>query len=159
MTTCPCGSGNLYADCCGPIIKNDSAATALILMKSRYTAYCIGAADYLCNTASPRITDTKSRTDIAQWSQENTWTGLEIISCEQGGPNDTAGTVEFKASYKDPDGILHIHHERSRFRKENNCWRYIDGVFEPKHIVSQPKIERNSTCPCGSGKKYKKCCG
>jgi uncharacterized protein len=23
----------------------------------------------------------------------------------------------------------------------------------------QPKVGRNETCPCGSGKKFKKCCG
>ena len=28
------------------------------------------------------------------------------------------------------------------------------------HIESeQPKVGRNDPCPCGSGKKYKKCCG
>jgi len=26
-------------------------------------------------------------------------------------------------------------------------------------IRESPKISRNSPCPCGSGKKYKKCCG
>ena len=26
-------------------------------------------------------------------------------------------------------------------------------------IVKGPKIGRNDPCPCGSGKKYKKCCG
>ena len=26
-------------------------------------------------------------------------------------------------------------------------------------IVKTPKIGRNDPCPCGSGKKYKKCCG
>jgi hypothetical protein len=26
-------------------------------------------------------------------------------------------------------------------------------------VRSQPKIGRNDPCPCGSGKKYKKCCG
>ena len=26
-------------------------------------------------------------------------------------------------------------------------------------IVKAPKIGRNDPCPCGSGKKYKKCCG
>lgn len=26
-------------------------------------------------------------------------------------------------------------------------------------IVNEPKIGRNDPCPCGSGKKYKKCCG
>ncbi|MEW6623620.1 MAG: SEC-C metal-binding domain-containing protein [Bacillota bacterium] len=24
---------------------------------------------------------------------------------------------------------------------------------------SEPKVGRNDPCPCGSGKKYKKCCG
>ena len=26
-------------------------------------------------------------------------------------------------------------------------------------VVADPKIGRNDACPCGSGKKYKKCCG
>ena len=28
-----------------------------------------------------------------------------------------------------------------------------------KTIVKEPKVGRNDACPCGSGKKYKKCCG
>ena len=28
-----------------------------------------------------------------------------------------------------------------------------------KTIVKPPKVGRNDPCPCGSGKKYKKCCG
>ncbi len=27
------------------------------------------------------------------------------------------------------------------------------------HLRESPKVGRNDTCPCGSGKKYKKCCG
>jgi uncharacterized protein YecA (UPF0149 family) len=30
-------------------------------------------------------------------------------------------------------------------------------VKQIKH--DQPKVGRNDPCPCGSGKKYKKCCG
>ena len=26
-------------------------------------------------------------------------------------------------------------------------------------VVKAPKVGRNDPCPCGSGKKYKKCCG
>jgi hypothetical protein len=29
----------------------------------------------------------------------------------------------------------------------------------PKPFIREPKIGRNDPCPCGSGKKYKKCCG
>jgi preprotein translocase subunit SecA len=47
-----------------------------------------------------------------------------------------------------------------------------DGILTPERrkeitaeykktqtIVKEPKIGRNDPCPCGSGKKYKKCCG
>ena len=30
---------------------------------------------------------------------------------------------------------------------------------KPVHPISKRKIGRNAPCPCGSGKKYKKCCG
>ena len=30
---------------------------------------------------------------------------------------------------------------------------------ENETIVKEDKIGRNDSCPCGSGKKYKKCCG
>lgn len=33
----------------------------------------------------------------------------------------------------------------------------IYGEFGP--LAGPPKIGRNAPCPCGSGKKYKKCCG
>ncbi len=33
------------------------------------------------------------------------------------------------------------------------------GGRSPEARRSAPKIGRNEPCPCGSGKKYKKCCG
>ena len=36
----------------------------------------------------------------------------------------------------------------------------IDFVKQPQSKPApQPKVGRNAPCPCGSGKKYKKCCG
>jgi hypothetical protein len=37
--------------------------------------------------------------------------------------------------------------------------KHIDYVAESKEPLSSDKIGRNSKCPCGSGKKYKQCCG
>jgi uncharacterized protein YchJ len=39
-----------------------------------------------------------------------------------------------------------------------------DHGHEHEHFAlpirrSEPKVGRNDPCPCGSGKKYKKCCG
>jgi preprotein translocase subunit SecA len=34
-----------------------------------------------------------------------------------------------------------------------------DDELEAKAFAPRPKIGRNDPCPCGSGKKYKNCCG
>ena len=41
--------------------------------------------------------------------------------------------------------------EQERFNLDN--WRPVKT-----YVREQPKIGRNDLCPCGSGKKYKKCC-
>ncbi len=158
MIVCPCGSGSLYGNCCEPLIRNESASTALELMKSRYTAYCMGEVDYLYITASIKNRNDFNRSEIEQWSKENTWNNLEIIGSEKGGRSDNTGTVEFKAYFTDAKGQDQIHHEKSRFCKENDKWVYIDGIFEPRTVASAVKTSRNSPCPCGSGKKFKNCC-
>jgi hypothetical protein len=35
----------------------------------------------------------------------------------------------------------------------------LDRDFGPINNLSKAKVGRNEPCPCGSGKKYKKCCG
>jgi len=36
----------------------------------------------------------------------------------------------------------------------------IERLLNPKIMRrNKPKVGRNDPCPCGSGKKYKKCCG
>jgi uncharacterized protein YecA (UPF0149 family) len=46
------------------------------------------------------------------------------------------------------------HLDRDLFEVEDDFW-----LPEVKQVVRQgPKIGRNDPCPCGSGKKYKKCC-
>jgi preprotein translocase subunit SecA len=34
-----------------------------------------------------------------------------------------------------------------------------DAAAEVKQVVKGKKVGRNDPCTCGSGKKYKKCCG
>ena len=53
------------------------------------------------------------------------------------------------------------HHEIATFGRVENEWRFIDGKMvnlSPERREA-PKIGRNDPCACGSGKKYKKCCG
>ena len=160
MKNCPCLSGLAYADCCEPYISGaKNAPTAEALMRSRYAAYAEHAIDYIVETCT---TGEKDRIDIRQtkaWSEKSKWLGLKILSTEKGGPNDTEGTVEFQASYE-MDGLRDLHHEKAKFKKQDGRWLYEEGNVIPKTVTrTGPKVGRNDPCPCGSGKKYKHCCG
>jgi SEC-C motif-containing protein len=160
MKVCPCGSGRLYADCCEPYISGKAGApSAEALMRSRYSAYAEHAVDYIINTCVRRGRNDIDYKSTKDWSEQSNWLGLKIITTEKGGPADTEGMVEFEAVYE-RDGLKDVHHERARFKKENGEWLYDDGTVAPHTIVrASPKIGRNDPCPCGSGRKYKLCCG
>ncbi|MDQ5980957.1 MAG: motif domain protein, partial [Verrucomicrobiota bacterium] len=51
--------------------------------------------------------------------------------------------------------------EIALFGRDEGRWVYTGQVDEPGKTVRRetPKVGRNDPCPCGSGKKYKKCCG
>ena len=132
--------------------------TAEELMRARYNAYVTGAIEFIKNTHDP---DNMSGIDWAEsekWSRESEWLGLEIVNTEKGTENDNDGIVEFKATYKE-NGKTVIHHEKSYFVKKNGKWYYQKWLPLQVTIINENKIGRNDPCPCGSGKKYKKCCG
>jgi len=154
---CPCCSGNEFEECCQPIIENQSAKTALELMRSRFSAYSICSPQYLLDTTHISTRGNGDLKKIEQWSKENSWDKLEIVSTQLGKETDDSGTVEFKAHYTDALEQKQVHHERSSFKKEEGKWFYVDGEYTPQ--ASSVKVSRNDACPCGSGMKYKKCCG
>jgi SEC-C motif-containing protein len=150
-TTCYCNSGQFYANCCGPLLAGiKAAATPEALMRSRYSAFCCGNVEYLLQT---HLTDTPSAGDASQirTTMANTkWLKLEVLRAEMSGDE---GLVEFIAYYRDQSGLGQLH-ERSEFLKKENRWFYTRGIHLP---TSKP--QRNAACWCGSGKKFKKCCG
>ena len=128
-------------------------------MRSRYSAYAEHAVDYIINTCVHHGKKDIDETSTREWSEQSTWLGLTIINTENGGINDTSGTVEFEALYE-RDGMKEVHHETAKFKKDNSEWLYEEGHVVPQTIVrSSPKVGRNEPCPCGSGKKFKHCCG
>lgn len=158
MGLCPCASGLEFEDCCEPFIAGAPAPTALALMRSRYTAYSLGNKDYLIETLAPECRDEDDEADVARTSDMK-WTGLEIRGFGEGGQDDETGTVEFVAKYKIGDKAG-IHHERSNFRREGGRWFCLGGEINPKAPQRRvDKVGRNDPCPCGSGRKFKKCCG
>ncbi|HNS95803.1 MAG TPA: YchJ family protein [Polyangiaceae bacterium] len=159
--SCPCGRGPSLSECCGPYLKGiKKPITAEDLMRSRYAAYVVQDIDYIIKTHAPETVHTVDREDATAWSQNADWLGLDVLRTERGEKDDEEGIVEFVARYE-LDGDLHTHHERSRFRRIDGTWFYVEGeMVKPEPMVrTGPKVGRNDPCPCGSGKKYKKCCG
>lgn len=147
---CPCGSAEQYSLCCLPYLNGAALpATPEALMRSRYCAYVQQNTPYLIATWHPSCHATTFAAGIEESYAATRWLGLTITASEYQ-PGATEGYVTFFARYVENQHERFIH-ERSRFLQEEHRWYYIDGTFPP--------IGRNDRCPCGSGKKYKKCCG
>lgn len=152
-TPCPCGTNKPFADCCKPYLeKGKIPATAEALMRSRYSAYALGKASYLLKTWHPETAPEAINMDTSP-----TWYGLEVVGTWRGQENDRDGVVEFKAHYLS-QGKADTLHEVSRFVRLDGRWFYVSGeILEPDQEKNK-KVGRNDPCPCGSGKKFKKCC-
>ncbi|QEM81947.1 YchJ family protein [Halomonas binhaiensis] len=158
---CPCGSGESLAECCGSIHQGQLAQSPQALMRSRFSAFALGLHDYLIHSWHP---DTcPASLDLEQ--DTTRWVRLEILdhgenSGEGNGEGNIGneGWVHFRATFQEgPPGRRRwgVLEERSRFVRLEGRWVYMDG--EPK--VTRLKPGRNDVCPCGSGKKFKSCCG
>lgn len=119
---CPCGSGDTYGSCCGPLHAGRRAApTAPQLMRSRYSAFVVGDGAYLARTWHP-----STRPGELVLDDGTGWLRLDIVDVVAGGPFDDRGEVEFRAISRDANG-RHVLHERSRFVREHGRWSYVDG--------------------------------
>jgi SEC-C motif-containing protein len=143
--TCPCCSKKIYSDCCEPLHKGQAAASAEALMRSRFSAFALQLEDYLLSSWHP-----DTRPSQVQLEADTQWKRLELISADD---DKEQGHVHFKAYYREQDQ-WHLLEETSKFIFENGHWFYHSGNYQPQ--VLKPK--RNDFCPCGSGKKLKKCC-
>ena len=144
-STCPCGSDKYYDDCCFPLHKGQAAASAEALMRSRFSAFALQLSDYLRASWHPT-----TRPEKIELEADTLWKRLEIISANN---DKKQGQVHFKAYYQEKNE-WHLLEETSKFLFENDHWFYHSGNYQPQTL--QPT--RNDLCPCGSGKKFKKCC-
>lgn len=186
MKLCPCrvspSLGFLttpiaYSDCCQPYhdtldnsvneieeVKADGlkAESAERLMRTRYSAFVLVMPEYIVMTTVPAqqaLIDIKA---IEKWARETNWVGLEIVN-HLPKLGKRHAQVEFKAFYITPDGQQAAHHELSSFVKvsdksedksneHTDSWYFLDPTVAMTVSQKQP-------CICGSGEKFKRCCG
>lgn len=125
-------------------------------MRSRFTAHAIGDFQHLHRTDL-----STARTPYVEEAPapRPAWTRL-VIHAHENGPKPDTAFVDFTAYYNDA-GAERPLHEKSEFVRENGKWFYTRAIRQgPAPVKSaEPKVGRNEPCPCGSGKKFKHCCG
>jgi SEC-C motif-containing protein len=127
-------------------------------MRARYSAFVTGAIDFIVSSTHSR---TRKEIDLdftREWSQTSEWRGLQIFETKE--VNDHKAFVSFEAQYSQ-NGKDFSHREKSQFEREDGQWRFVTGdeLKNPTVRYETPRPGRNDPCPCGSGKKYKKCHG
>lgn len=182
--SCFCGSKYGFSSCCQPYINKElPVQTAEKLMRSRFSAYAIGNAQYIYDTYAKSSKTAQSVKDIDDWSKSCVWIALVIHPLANSVNNATEQFVEFSAFYITNNTLCELR-EKSRFILEDNIksdiadrkqstfntqlaqWRYIDGdIIAHSELAT---IKRNALCPCNNyptawqlkkGKKFKHCCG
>jgi SEC-C motif domain protein len=163
--SCPCQlletKPKSYEECCGPIHQGEVAKTPEQLMRARYSAYAKVNIPFISSTQITTQADDFNEAEAAKWAENSTWKGIKVLSTKKGGPEDKSGVVEFEAHYMDNASQKDlIHRETSLFEKVDGRWFFKEGNIHGAQSFKrlEPKVGRNDPCPCGSGKKYKKCC-
>lgn len=123
---CPCHSGKKYKQCCQPYHKGILPANAMLLMRSRYSAYALGLVEYIISTTHPNNPDVSIALSdwqkaIRDFAQTTYLRGLKIIEFIDG---KEEAFVTFEATLS--DGTMK---EKSRFLKVEGRWLYESGVF------------------------------
>ena len=175
LPICPCqinpasnanaiGVPLLYQDCCQPyhdgLLNKEAdgikAETAKRLMRTRYSAFVLVKPNYIVKTTIPAQQNLLDIKAIENWAKETDWAGLEIVT-HTPKLGKRHAQVEFKAYFKTNEN-LQAHHELSAFVKvtdknSNNArWYFLDPTVSLSVTQKQP-------CICGSGEKFKRCCG
>ncbi|WP_201540539.1 YchJ family protein [Psychrobacter sp. 1044] len=188
LHVCPCqihpsssaiSSPLLYKDCCQPYheaVYNDAlcngevgkadgikAETAERLMRTRYSAFVLIKPDYIVKTTLPAQQGLLDINAIESWAKETNWAGLKIVA-HMPKLGKRHAQVEFKAYFKSTNNAstleekVQAHHELSAFVKvtdkinNEEYWYFLDPTVTINVTQKQP-------CVCGSGEKFKRCCG
>lgn len=148
---CPCQSGEPYSACCQPYHLGAAVAadeSPAVLMRSRYSAFALGLVDYIQQSWHPDTRPAVALQGDGEASEQ--WMRLQVLSSQV---DAEYGYVHFCATCRDQERWF-VLEERSRFACKNGRWYYLDGKPQSHEL----KLGRNDRCPCGSGRKVKKCC-
>lgn len=131
---CPCFSDKEYDVCCKPFHQGSIPENALLLMRSRYSAYVLNIPEYIIETthpASPQYSDNKFwwKKNITQFARNSSFQNLKILDFKE---KSSLAVITFTA-YMSQDGHDATFTEKSYFEKNKNRWLYRGGQLVQGH--------------------------
>ncbi len=128
---CPCGSGARYTACCKRFHRGDEPADAVTLMRSRFSAYALGEAEYLWRTLHPEHPDRQDAggepaylASVRASRRTMRFVRLRVLDHDE-------TRVLFHAEIYE-GGREKSFMERSQFKRDERGWRYLSG--EPREL-------------------------
>lgn len=162
---CPCGSGLALKECCGQYLEGTQQPPhAEALLRARFSAFCLEQYAYILETTHPDFRDDMTEDTVRENSKGVRPLRLDVRESGTAPARDGSGeafeTVTFIAMYDVKDRPYQFA-ETAYFRREGDTLYYVEGMRHRPlgYRRAMSKVGRNEPCPCGSGKKYKKCCG
>jgi SEC-C motif-containing protein len=98
-------------------------------MRARFSAFAVGAAEYLRATWHP-----STRPAALELDRDVRWLRLEILDRVSGGPLDREGVIEFEAFYAGGS-----QRERSSFVREGGRWLYVSESAPDARSILSPR--------------------
>lgn len=127
---CPCGTEKLYNQCCKIWHEGALPANALVLMRSRYSAYALHLPDYIIHTTHPNNPSFEENynlwfKEILYFCQNTHFKKLEIVNFVDGEQESYVTFIAHLLQNNEPKKLA----EKSHFEKVGNKWLYLSGVF------------------------------
>lgn len=154
LECCPCGSALGYTACCAAYHQGEAAPDAEALMRSRYSAFVLEHIDYIIDTTLPAQQSLLAVDAIRSWAMQTNWQRLQVLS-HSPKIGKRHAQVHFRAYFLEANDE-NYHEERSAFVRvetsDGKRWYFLDPTVPCTHTGKMP-------CLCGSGDKFKACCG
>lgn len=132
---CPCCSGLPYRECCAPYHRNEAEAPdAEALMRSRFSAFALNEPEYLWKTLHPMHADRSlPKAEVIKGIKRSIaklkFMRLRVLD-KDGPDRDGVARVLFVAEVYEKGRDLTFM-ELSRFLRDGEGWRYVDGEIAP----------------------------
>ncbi len=147
---CPCTSGDAYGQCCGPYHQGvREPPDAALLMRSRYCAFCVADTAWIWKTLHSSCPDkarpeAEVRRELERACKRFKYRGLWILDhAAQGEQAKVLFQVKLWDTGKDRSFV-----ERSKFVRDGEAWRYVDGdLVAVAQVKGDSKALRLSTFP------------